>query len=112
MTASSEQSQNPAVNGNDGSGSTRWCAGSDSVPQWWQVDVGRTIDLTSISIMWEFSGSIYNYMVEVSRNNSDWPMVLDKRNNSSTAQTQTDAISAQSVRYVRVTITSPLPEGS
>jgi len=111
-TASSAQADNPASNGNDGSNTTRWCASSGSVPQWWQVDFGGLYNVSQISIMWEFSGNIYNYYVEVSSDGGNWSMVLDKRNNTSTAQTQTDAISAQSVRYARITVTSPLPESA
>jgi hypothetical protein len=106
-TASTEQSGdgNYVSNGNDGSNSTRWCADGSSTPQWWRVDLGGSYTLTGSRVMWEFDGTVYNYTVEVSTDDSNWNTVVNKSNNPDTAQTQTDSFSANA-RYVRITITS------
>jgi hypothetical protein len=107
-TASSEETSNGNTvdKGNDGETSTRWCASSGSMPQWWKVDLGTNFNLTGSEVMWEFNNRIYKYRIEVSNNNTNWTVVVDKTNNTSTAQTQNDPFTANSVRYVRITITS------
>jgi len=105
VTASSVQSANPIASGNDGSAGTRWCASDGTVPQWWQVDLGAPYNLTQVAVTWELSGRVYNYLVEVSANATSWTTVLDKRSNTSTAQTQINTITAAAARYVRITVT-------
>ncbi len=103
-SADSSQSANPAANGNDGSASTRWCAANGNTGHWWKVDLGSTRSLTGSEVMWEFSGRVYKYRVEVSNDNTTWTTVVDKTNNTSTTQTQNDPFTA-SARYVRITVT-------
>ena len=61
-------------------------------------------NLTGSEVMWEFSGRVYDYRVEVSTNGSTWTTMVDKTDNSSTAQTQNDPFIA-TARYVRITVT-------
>jgi Glycoside hydrolase family 2 C-terminal domain 5/F5/8 type C domain/Domain of unknown function (DUF4982) len=95
---------NVAANGNDGSTTTRWCANDGNTGHWWQVDLGAAFSLSRSEVMWEFSGRVYRYRVEVSSNGTTWTTVVDKTANTSTAQTQTDPFSA-TARYVRITVT-------
>jgi len=76
------------------------------------VDLGAIRTLTSSQVMWQTNGVVYKYRVEVSNtgNNNSWTTVVDKTNNTSTAQTQTDTFSANG-RYVRITVTG-LQSGS
>ncbi len=103
-SADSAQSANPAANGNDGNTSTRWCANDGNTGHWWQVDLGAVTALSGSEVMWEFSGRVYQYRVQVSNDASTWTTVLDKTGNTSTAQTQNDPFTA-SARYVRITVT-------
>jgi hypothetical protein len=57
-------------------------------------------------VRWEFNGRIYRYKIEVSTNNKNWTVVVDKTDNTNTAQIQNDRFTVQAVRYVRITITS------
>lgn len=107
--ASSEESGNPAQNGNDGKLASRWCASSGDVPQWWQVDLGGIATITNTQIIWEHS-ALYRYRIEVSSNQTNWTVAVDKTANSTPAQTSSDDLSARG-RYVRVVIPA-LPEGS
>jgi hypothetical protein len=61
--------------------------------------------------MWEFSGRVYDYRIEVSNNNTSWTTVVDKTTNTSTAQTQSSTFTA-TARYVRITVTDPPPNSS
>lgn len=103
-SADSFQTANPIASGNDGSTTTRWCANDGNLNHWWKVDLGASHALTGSEVMWEFSGRVYKYKVEVSTDNTNWTLVVDKTNNTSTAQTQTDNFTA-TARYVRITVT-------
>jgi hypothetical protein len=103
-SADSSQAANPAASGNDGSTTTRWCANDGNLNHWWKVDLGASHALTGSEVMWEKSGVVYKYKVEVSTDNTNWTMAIDKTNNTSTAQTQTDNFTA-TARYVRITVT-------
>jgi len=105
-TASGEETSkgNTAAKGNDGNTSTRWCAANGNTGQWWKVDLGQNYSLTGTEVMWEFSGRVYKYKIEVSTDNTNWTLVVDRTNNTSTAQTQSHSFSA-TARYVRITVT-------
>jgi hypothetical protein len=109
--ASSEESEkgNPIQNGNDGDTTTRWCAASGAVPQWWQVDLGSVATITNTQIMWE-RNAVYQYLIEVSTNQKNWTVVVDKTAKAAPAKTRSDNFSAKG-RYVRIVITG-LQEGS
>jgi hypothetical protein len=91
--------------GNDGDTGTRWCAIDGTTPQWWKVDLGAAYNLAGTEVMWEFGGRVYQYKVEVSADDANWTLKVDKTGNTSTAQLQTDNFSASNVRYVRITTT-------
>jgi hypothetical protein len=103
-SADSSQTGHEPVYGNDGSTSTRWCAANGNTGHWWKVDLGANKNITSTEVMWEKSGQIYKYKVEVSTDDTTWTLKVDKTNNTSTAQTQTDPFTA-TARYVRITVT-------
>ncbi len=106
----SAQSGNPAANAVDGSTTTRWCAANNYANHWLAVDLGGSASITGAEVMWEKSGVVYKYKVEVSTDNSTWTTKVDKTGNTSTAQTQTDNFTA-TARYVRITVTG-LPNTS
>jgi hypothetical protein len=105
-TASADNPQfgNTAPQGNDGSTVTRWVARNRNASHWWKVDLGAVRALIGSQVVWQHSGRVYKYRVEVSTNNITWMTVADKTNNASTVQTQTDHFTT-AARYVRITIT-------
>lgn len=103
-SADSEQAVNPAVNGNDGITTSRWCAIDSSLNHWWKVDLGSSYNLSGSEVVWEKSGVVYKYKIETSADNATWTLKVDKTNNTSTAQTQADSFTG-TARYVRITVT-------
>ncbi len=104
VTSSTQETNNPDDNGNDGDYSSRWCAANNNNNQWWQVDLGEKYDLSSYTIIWE-KAEVYKYIIEVSANNKDWTLAVNKRNNTNNNPTDKGNITATDVRYVRITIT-------
>jgi hypothetical protein len=108
--ASSFQAANAITNGNDGNAATRWAASSSSMPQWWQVDLGASRNITSVTIDWLSSGSrVYGYQIAVSSNNTHFTTVVDQSTNTVSGST-IDPVSVLA-RYVKVTVTSCTPAG-
>jgi chitodextrinase len=107
----SEQPENVASKGNDGNTSTRWCAANSSSNHWWTVDLGALYNIGGSQVTWEKAGKIYKYKVEVSSDNTNWTLKVDKTSNIVTQQIQTDSYNSNSVRYVRITVTG-LESGS
>jgi hypothetical protein len=109
----------PPRDANDGDAVTRWCAATQSVPQWWQLDLGASHALSRVEIVWEYPGQamghVYGYTVGVSDDAAQFPdaPVIDDTANQSTAKTQITAFPAQTAgRYVRITVTSLPPDTS
>lgn len=109
--ASSEEKGkgNTAEKGNDGNLSTRWCANNGDPNHWWEVDLEEKYDLVGSEVIWEFPDRTYGYRIYVSSDHVHWKCVMDKAENTSTAQNQADFFSAAGVRYVRIVVTSLFP---
>lgn len=105
VNADSEQAGYNAFKGNDENLSTRWCASDAGLNHWWKLDLGGCYDLSGSEVKWEFNNKVYKYKIEVSADNINWTLVLDKSNNTSTSQTQKDNFNANSIRFIRTTIT-------
>ena len=86
--ASSSQEGNSPEQANDGDADTRWCASTGSLPQWWQVDLGKPHDLAGGWICWEFDGRNYQYVVEGLADGSTWSVLCDRRKTKDLAQEQ------------------------
>ncbi len=102
---------------NDGDLTTRWCAAAQSLPQWWQVDLGASHALSRIEIVWEYpgqaSGHPYGYKVSVSDDATQFPNppAIDNSSNQSVSKTQIAPFTPQTAgRYVRITVTSLPPD--
>src|SRR5687768_14590014 len=71
--SSAESSTYPCTAAVDGNASTRWSS-TFSNPQWIQVDLGATYNLTQVVLNWEAAyGS--SYQIQVSANASTWTTV-------------------------------------
>jgi predicted alpha-1,2-mannosidase len=108
-SADSQLAGEPAGNGNDGNAATLWSAADGNTNHGWQVDLGGPCNLTGDEVIWPGAGAVYDYTVAVSPDNTNWTMVVNKMDNTSTAQIQADIFAAAG-RYVRVTVTG-LPAG-
>lgn len=106
--ASTEQSKNPASNGNDGDLHTRWGASNKSVPQWWTVDLNDTYTITNAQIVWEHTAA-YEYVIETSEDNSHWTVVVNQSANVTATRMTSDDFLAHG-RFLRVVVTG-LPMG-
>ena len=107
-SADSQEAENPASYGNDGIAQTRWGASDSAPPHSWQVDLQGNFSLAGIEILWEGFSPVYKFKVEVSGNNADWTVSLDKTDIVLTEKNQYfDLDNAGNVRYVRVTVTGP-----
>ena len=111
VTASTEQLGNEAAHGNDGNATTRWAASSDSLPQWWRVDLGMTRQLSELSVQFEHSDRSYNYVIETSQDDA---LYVPRETINAIGAVQTvDFRPRVSARYVRITVTKvgPVPNG-
>lgn len=93
---------------NDGEEGTKWCAGSGSYPQWWEVDLGSEYLLKTIQMSFETAEGNYHYTIAVSNDpmtEEDYAehIVLDH----SAGSTETGIAFEEAVkgRYVRITFT-------
>ena len=75
-TASSEEADkgNTADLAIDGNAATRWCASGDNPNQWLALDLGKPIDLGTITIIWE-KDSGYQFAVEGSADGKTWSLL-------------------------------------
>jgi beta-galactosidase len=113
-TASSSQSGNGAANAVDGnSKTTRWSASDATYPQWWQVDLGSSVDIGCVRIEW-YKGTDYRnyyYRIEVSdQAASGFVTVADRTGNMYPGPVE-NLVSAHG-RYVRITVTGAVPLSS
>ncbi|WP_328914516.1 MULTISPECIES: galactose-binding domain-containing protein [unclassified Streptomyces] len=99
--SSAESALFPASNATDGDITTRWSSGF-SDPQWLQVDLGQSYNLTHATVTWE-AASASAYQIQTSANGSTWTTVYS--NNNSPADIQDTALSGTG-RYVRIYATS------
>lgn len=104
-TASSSQGDEHAASmANDGDDQTRWCASSEAMPQWWQVDLGKPQDVTGVRINWEMGDAAYKYRIEGSHDQQHWMTLADVPGFDHREQLQTHKFKTQKLRYVRLTV--------
>ena len=104
---SSGNSPDKAIDGDEG---TRWCAASNSVNQWLQVDLAAPQDVHGCQLQWELDRAGYRYVVEGSVDRTDWRVLSDQRENRFQGRHEL-AFDAKGLRHLRVRITG-LPEGA
>jgi len=110
-TASSFQGIGFEANkGNDGDLGTRWSASGPVYPSWWRVDLGTNCNLNSVTIDWYgVPGRSYQYKIEISTNDVNYVVAVDKTVNTAQANT-TDNFTVTG-RYVRITVTGSSQAG-
>ncbi len=102
VTFSSQQAGNEASHAVDGDTATRWAA--SPWPQWIQVDLGTTYNISKTEIM-PYASRAYQYRVEVSLDGTSYATVVDQTANTTSAATLTDTFATAAARYVRLTVT-------
>jgi beta-glucanase (GH16 family) len=97
-TASSlENATFPAANATDGNLSTRWSS-AFSDPQWLQVDLGQTYNISHVTLNWE---AAYGkaYQIQTSPNGSTWTTIFS----TTTGDGGTDDLTVNGTgRYIRM----------
>ncbi len=78
---------------------------SEEKGQWLQIDLGITHNLTGSEIHWETGDGEYQYKIEGSQNNQEWTLLIDKTETEDKSQIQRHYYKANSIRYIRITIT-------
>ena len=89
----------------DGSTSTRWAASDGSKPQWLTVDLGKSYNITSVETAFEYAANAYQYLIEVSEDNSTWTTFVDKTGNTVAGNPIYVDTGAAVGRYVRLSTT-------
>jgi len=89
----------------DGEPATRWCASDGSVPQWLQVDLGKSEDLAGCRVAWEREGPHYAFKVEGSADGKTWTTLVDRTGAYDAEPGRPLKFGAKGVRFVRLTIT-------
>jgi hypothetical protein len=90
-------SQFPASNAVDGRPDTRWSS-KFSEPQWITVDLGRTEEITRVSLNWEAAYATA-YEIQVSDDNESWKTIVNVTNGAGGIDEHTVSASG---RYVRI----------
>lgn len=93
-----------SANINDGNLSTLWCAADGDINHWCTVDLGSTYDIHGTEVTLGQNGVVYKFKIEVSSDNTNWTLKIDKTHSTSVEQTQKDTFTA-TARYVRITVT-------
>jgi hypothetical protein len=109
-SSSIENDEHSAARANDGDDETCWRADDEPEgrPEWWQVDLGKPIDLSGCQITWPYEDKNYRCKVEGSADQKTWVLLSDQTGNKSVAQVQDlkfDKANATSIRYVKITVT-------
>jgi beta-galactosidase len=112
QSTSASSSQGDASPGNaiDGKADTRWCADGDSMPQWWEVDLGSTELVAGIKLAWEYGDGHYQYRVETGPDDAHLKIVSDHTKEPGSGD-GTIEWEAKPARIVRVTVTSATDGG-
>jgi arabinogalactan endo-1,4-beta-galactosidase len=106
-TASSTSNGYDASLAIDGKTETYWLSESNSSGQWFKLDLGGKYDnIRKTELTWNEPDKNYQYIIEVSPDDSTWTTVIDKRSTNSTSQVQTDLFYQTGFRYIRVTVTN------
>jgi beta-galactosidase len=109
VTSSYEHEWGPPGNANDGDNTSGWLTKGDSSTQWFMVDFEKPRNLSLYKVTWG-DASVYKYYIEVSADKINWTLAIDQKNNIRTDQTQQGNITANNVRYLRITLTE-IPKG-
>ena len=94
-----------AENASENASGKFWIAADESLPQWWQCDLGKIFKLNGIFVGWQKDGVYYDYEIATSENGEEW---ISRLHNRASGQSRLpDRFSGDVVaRYVRVVVRS------
>ena len=95
--SSTENGGTPASAATDGNSGTRWSS-AFADPQWLQVDLGKSYNISQVSLNWE-AAYASQYQIQTSDDGSNWTPIY--QSTTSTGGKQTLSVSG-SGRYVRM----------
>jgi hypothetical protein len=107
-SSSIENDEHDAAKANDGDSETCWRADDEPEggPEWWQVDLGKSFELSACQIRWPFDRKRYRYKVEGSGDEKTWTILSDQTKTNSTSQIHKLKLKDTGpVRYLRITVT-------
>lgn len=106
-TASSEQTGYEAAKAIDNHpNSTRWSASDNSMPQWFQVDLGAPLNLSGCEIVFGragTSGDCNDFIISTSYDNVTWNESVNCNPSTNISRTQSFTIGG-TARYIRINI--------
>lgn len=110
--ASSQQTGQSAGLAADGNNNTYWQAAEGDTSPWWMLDTEKGLALRHINIRFPQTAP-YRYLVEVSIDNKEWTMVMDKQNASNSEQEVDIKFKADGepifARYIRIRFVKDSP---
>jgi len=107
-SSSVENDEHNAARANDGDAETCWRADDEPEggPEWWQVDLGKAVDLSGCQIFWPYDGKVYRYKIEGSVDRKTWVLLSDQTKTTAESQVQDLKFDdPRKVRYLKVTVT-------
>jgi F5/8 type C domain len=107
-SSSIENDEHNAAQANDNNSDTCWRADDEPEggPEWWQVDLQKTANLSGCQIIWPYDGINYRCKVEGSADKKTWVLLSDQTKTAARNQIRNIKFtSAKGIRYVKVTIT-------
>ena len=102
VTASSEESINGPWKAVDSDPESRWCASSDSFPQWYQIEFEKPKTVTGLKIAWESKNNAYRHRLEGSLDGQQWNLLTDASGNSTGGETAAEFAKTE-VKFVKIT---------
>ena len=94
-----------AENANENASGKFWIAADNTLPQWWQCDLGKVFTLNGMFVGWQNDGIYYDYEIVTSENGKEW--ISRCRNRASGQSRLPDRFSGKvQARYVRVIVHS------
>jgi hypothetical protein len=102
VTASSCELRNQPQDMLDGNSRTRWCAASEKVPAWAQVELPTAVSFRHVGLAFEFDYAGYAFDIEVSPDGAAWRRIFRKASGERRYPVFDEAVSA---RFLRVTVT-------
>lgn len=102
-----------ATNVIDRNYSTQWIAAKEDTNAWLLIDLGKVKPISECQLEFEFAHKIYLYTIEYSKDNINWDLFADRKNNTERACPIIDKNKVKA-RYIRInfgaqSVNSPRP---
>lgn len=117
VSASSELPQHKASNASDEQIESWWSAASGKIGEWYQVDLGKTMEVKAIQVNFADHdlkmSSIpycYQYQIESSKNGANWQLLIDRTTNTKDMPHELITLNKSiNTRFIRIRNTKEVP---